>query len=90
MSSHVENGGRRRNKKKKRGKFIKFIAFFAIIIIAVRFAFNFDIFDKLIRHEATMENGWNLILVNEDNYIPDDYQPQLMNLSNGRQVDSRI
>ncbi len=39
---------------------------------------------------ANEDNGWNLILVNRDNYIPDDYHVELMELSNGEKVDSRI
>lgn len=33
---------------------------------------------------------WYLILVNRNNYIPDDYLVELTELSNGQQVDSRI
>lgn len=38
----------------------------------------------------TTDNTWNLILVNGDHTIPDDYTPELTTLSNGRQIDSRI
>ena len=41
-------------------------------------------------HIASEDNGWNLILVNRDNYIPADYKVQLTELSNGKKVDSRI
>lgn len=34
--------------------------------------------------------GWNLMLVNYQNYIPDNYNPILTELSNGQKVDSRI
>lgn len=34
--------------------------------------------------------GWNLMLVNYQNHIPDDYNPSLTELSNGQKVDSRI
>lgn len=34
--------------------------------------------------------GWELVLVNRDNYIPDDYEMDLMELSNGQKIDSRI
>ena len=43
-----------------------------------------------IHHVASGEYGWNLILVNRDNYIPDDYTVELTELSNGQKVDSRI
>lgn len=34
--------------------------------------------------------GWNLLLVNEDYYIPEDYQVTLITLDNGERVDTRI
>lgn len=43
-----------------------------------------------IHHVASEDNGWNLILVNRDNYIPTGYEVQLTELSNGEKVDSRI
>ena len=39
---------------------------------------------------ASAEYGWELILVNNDNYIPDDYEIELMKLSNGEEVDLRF
>lgn len=39
---------------------------------------------------ATTENGWNLILINKDNRIPDSYDVKLLKLSNGQKVDERI
>jgi len=39
---------------------------------------------------AGLENGLNLILVNQDFYIPDDYNIELTVLSNGERADSRI
>ena len=46
--------------------------------------------DNITHHVASEDNGWNLILVNRDSYIPDDYQVELTELSNGEKVDSRI
>lgn len=46
--------------------------------------------DNITHHVASEDNGWNLILVNCDSYIPDDYQVELTELSNGKKVDSRI
>ena len=40
--------------------------------------------------EADTSGVWNLMLVNRDHYIPKNYQVELTNLSNGKQVDSRI
>lgn len=39
---------------------------------------------------ASDKYGWELVLVNRDNYIPDDYEMDLMELSNGQKIDSRI
>ncbi len=36
------------------------------------------------------ELPWNLMLVNKDNPVPDDWQVELVTLDNGRQVDKRI
>lgn len=45
---------------------------------------------NIVHHVASEGNGWNLILVNRYNYIPDDYEVKLTELSNGEKVDSRI
>ena len=39
---------------------------------------------------ASDKYGWELVLVNQDNYIADDYEMTLMELSNGQKIDSRI
>lgn len=53
-------------------------------------SFTTSFYDNTTHHIASEANGWNLILVNRDNYIPDDYKVQLAELSNGKKVDSRI
>ncbi len=61
---------------------------FPILIVAILLLNN--------RHEfvptkyASTELGWNLILVNYNNQIPEDYSIELTLLSNGQKVDSRI
>lgn len=45
---------------------------------------------NITHHTASEDNGWNLILVNRDNYIPDAQKIELTELSNGEKVDSRI
>ena len=45
--------------------------------------------DNITHHVASEDNGWNLILVNRNSYIPDDYKVELTELSNEK-VDSRI
>ena len=52
--------------------------------------FTMPFLGSITHHIASEDNGWNLILVNRDNYIPADYKVQLTELSNGEKVDSRI
>lgn len=42
------------------------------------------------KESATEQNGWNLILVNDDYWIPENYEIDLVMLDNGKRVDSRI
>lgn len=44
----------------------------------------------LSKKEATLENGWELILVNSEYYVPQDYEVELLTLSNGEKIDRRI
>ncbi len=47
------------------------------------------IFSKRTEY-ATDTNGWNLILVNEDYHVPQNYAVKLTKLDNGERVDARI
>ena len=47
------------------------------------------IFSKRTEY-ATDVNGWNLILVNEDYHVPQNYAVKLTKLDNGERVDTRI
>ena len=42
---------------------------------------------NITHHMASEDHGWNLILVNRENYIPADYEVQLTELSNGKKVE---
>ena len=44
----------------------------------------------ITHHVANNDYGWNLLLVNHENYIPHNYKVELTELSNGEKVDSRI
>ena len=51
------------------------------------------ILPKILQSEksfADTSGEWNLILVDRNHYIPDNYQVELTELSNGKKVDSRI
>ena len=54
--------------------------------------FSLSVIENLIgiHSTANTDHGWNLILVNRDYYIPEDYTVELTELSNGEKVDSRI
>lgn len=51
-------------------------------------------FSRFILHDqkqyADTSGDWRLILVDKNHYIPKNYQMNLIRLSNGKQVDSRI
>ena len=79
-------------RRKKRAKCLIVLLSLLLGIVIVGFR---NIFPNLgdffqYHHVANKEYEWNLILVNRDNYIPDDYAVELTELSNGQKVDSRI
>ncbi len=45
---------------------------------------------ELSKKEATLKNGWELILVNSEYCVPENYEVDLLTLSNGQQIDERI
>lgn len=45
---------------------------------------------ELSKKEATLKNGWQLILVGGEYYVPEGYEVKLLTLSNGQQIDERI
>lgn len=69
---------------------IKRLMAFALMIILIGLAvfIKFGRFGEL--PQATLSNGWNLILVNSQSRIPDGYETDLLTLSNGQQIDERI
>lgn len=82
----------KRNKKRRRLKtrWILLLLLIFIYIAGRQNLWGFAPLHGLPHHIAGEENGWNLILVNRDNYIPEDYEIELTELANGEQVDSRI
>lgn len=78
------------NKAKKR---LKFICISVIVITLLLVASSFGLHsseESAGGNVATTENGWNLILINKDNRIPEDYEINLTELANGKKVDERI
>lgn len=82
-------------RKSYKAKIILILLFIVLIgVMAGKMSLNSDFgvpsFGSMTHHVANEDYGWNLILVNQDNYIPDDYEVELTELSNGEKVDSRI
>lgn len=86
---------------KRKKSFLKKITLlfvlFLIIYVGHTFATNdavklqgFGIIKQEEHHIASDKYGWKLMIVNRDNYIPDDYEIDLMELSNGQKIESRI
>lgn len=69
---------------KRKGKRLLLMA--VIILLAA----GMMAFKEGISRTADESLGWNLMLVNSQYRIPDDYSVELIRLSNGEQVDSRI
>ena len=88
----------RHHRKRKRIRLIIFLLIIALCYIVINGTGDSSTGFSLlsiknflgIHQTATTENGWNLILVNREHYIPDDYEVELTELSNGEKIDSRI
>ncbi|MFR1885833.1 MAG: D-alanyl-D-alanine carboxypeptidase family protein [Blautia sp.] len=86
---------KRYTRRKKYKVKILFILLFIVMLCVMagkvlNLSFTVPFLSNITHHVASEDNGWNLILVNRDNYIPADYEVQLTELSNGEKVDSRI
>ncbi len=71
------------------------VVIFCLAVNSVCELFNVHLFDSHTPDigtipQASFENGWNLILVNSDYRVPDDYEVEFTVLSNGEKVDKRI
>lgn len=75
-------------KKRKKRKLIKRIIRTLLVLVFVAVLGKVAL--NLVPKTATLENGWNLILVNQTHLIPDNYKVELQELSNGKEVDERI
>lgn len=78
---------------KKAKKRLKFICITVIVITLLLVASSLGLHSPerpASSNVATTENGWNLILINRDNCIPEDYEVKLTKLANGKKVDERI
>lgn len=83
----------RRTKRTTNKRFVQIFVFCVCLIAGIQFLISCAIStsnDRVTYKYASEENGWNLILINSENHIPEDYEVDLILLSNGEQVDSRM
>ena len=69
----------------KRG--ILLLCFVSLLCLSL---IHLGLFDSNSPKTASLDLGWNLILVNKHHTIPEDYPLELTELSNGEKVDTRI
>lgn len=79
--------------KKKTGNWIKKLLKVIVVtyLLLILCQLVGDVYSKLgTTHKIPASEEWNLIVVNRWNELPKDYSVELMELSNGQKVDSRI
>ena len=79
--------------KKKKGKWIVKLlkAVVMVYLLLILFQLIADAYSRLrFTHNIPVSEEWNLIVVNRWNVLPEDYSVELMELSNGQKIDSRI
>ena len=79
-------------KKKKRNPILKVLKVLAVVyLLLVLSNLIGDIYSRLGNtHTIAVSGGWNLVVVNRWNELPEDYDIELMELSNGQKIDERI
>mgnify|MGYP000353118964 FL=1 len=79
----------RKKKAKWLVKLLKVIV--AVYLLLILYQLIGNVYSKLSNtHEIQVPKEWNLIVVNRWNELPEDYDVELTELSNGQMVDSRI
>ena len=79
----------RKKKAKWLVKLLKVIV--AVYLLLILYQLISNVYSKLSNtHEIQVPKEWNLIVVNRWNELPEDYEVELTELSNGQMVDSRI
>ncbi len=66
------------------------VAITVISFIGFEWLIKYEYINLTKPEEATLNNGWELMLVNDDYFIPDEYEIDLLTLSNGEKIDKRI
>lgn len=79
-------------KKKRRNPILKALKVVVIVyLLLVLGNLIGDIYSRLGNtHTIAVSDEWNLVVVNRWNELPEDYDIELMELSNGQKIDERI
>ena len=79
-------------KKKRRNPILKVLKVVAVVyLLLVLSNLIGDIYSRLGNtHTIAVSGGWNLVVVNRWNELPEDYDIEPMELSNGQKIDERI
>ncbi len=79
-------------KKKRRNPILKMLKVaVGVYLILVLGNLIGDIYSRLVNtHTIAVSDEWNLVVVNCWNELPEDYDVELMELSNGQKIDKRI
>lgn len=79
-------------KKKRRNPILKVLKVVAVVyLLLVLSNLIGDIYSRLGNtYTIAVSGGWNLVVVNRWNELPEDYDIELMELSNGQKIDERI
>lgn len=79
-------------KKKRRNPILKILKVVVVVyLLLVLGNLIGDIYSRLGNtHKITFSDEWNLVVVNRWNELPEDYDVELMELSNGQKIDKRI
>ena len=88
---------RKKRKIKNIRRLISLLVFSLLILIAVKFINSFNIINVIneedylaLKRIDNSNKDCNLVLVNKSNEVPKDYEIELMELSNGISINSKI
>lgn len=89
---YYTNNRRKRRVRRKRRRMLLSLCLLAVFLLLILTVLNVYLspLNRIENIAPAREVPWNLILVNRDNPITEDYEPALTQLSNGTSVDERI
>lgn len=88
IPSLAEKYAAKQRKRRKRAFSRKILPI--LVAICILLALGLSGLLSGFQHSASLDRGWNLILVNYEYHLPRDYTVELTQLANGERVDSRM